>query len=154
MSSTVRPADLSECEDLAVLMDEALHELASQRGGAALLHSEDRASSSIKTFENALLDASTMVWSGYWFEALAGYAIASASLDKRPIVSLSDIYTTPEARKVGVGEALLEAAISWAESLDAEAIDAHALPGARDSKNLFERFGLTARLIVVRRDLR
>jgi len=69
------------------------------------------------------------------------------------VVTLTDIYTEPDVRDVGVGEALLETAIAWAIERHAVAIDAQTLPGARESKNLFERFGLTARLITVRREL-
>ena len=59
----------------------------------------------------------------------------------------------PEARELGVGELLLEAAIGWAEAHGCRGIDAMALPGIRASKNLFERFGLKARRLVVHRPL-
>ena len=155
MSTTVRPAEQSDLSELTALMDTALLELRNQRGGDALAWALDRNTSSLHTLTAALDAPDTMLWCGLWENVLAGYAIASAITEgEEQIVLITDVYTTPEVRDVGVGELLLESAIAWATVLDAGAIDAYALPGARESKNLFERFGLTARLITVRRHLR
>lgn len=100
-------------------------------------------------------DPSTMVWCGEWEGVLAGYAVARLVAEgKSLLVRVEDLYTQREVRDVGVGEALLSAALAWAIASDAQGIDAFALPGARDTKNLFERFGLKARLLTVHRDLR
>jgi GNAT superfamily N-acetyltransferase len=119
------------------------------------LASLERESTAIETVVAALNDDDTMVWCGVWEGAVVGYSIARTSREgDAAIVTITDLYTTPQARDVSIGEVLLETAIAWAIGIDAVAIDAHALPGARESKNLFERLGLTARLITVRRDLR
>jgi GNAT superfamily N-acetyltransferase len=119
------------------------------------LASHERASSAADAVRSALNDVDTMVWCGVWEGAVVGYSIARTSLEgDAAVVTITDLYTTPQARDVGIGEVLLETAIAWAIGIDAAAIDAHALPGARESKNLFERLGLTARLITVRRNLR
>ena len=155
MSTTVRPAEQSDINELTALMDTAVLELRNQRGGEALAWGLDRKASSLHTLTSALDAPDTMLWCGLWENVLAGYAIASVITEGgEQVVLITDIYTTPEVRDVGVGELLLESAIAWATGLDAVAIDAYALPGARESKNLFERFGLTARLITVRRQLR
>ena len=136
-------------------MDTAVLELRNQRGGEALSWALDRNAPSIHSLTLALEAPDTMLWCGLWENVLAGYAIASVVTDgDEQVVLITDIYTTPDVRDVGVGELLLESAIAWATVLDAVAIDAYALPGARESKNLFERFGLTARLITLRRQLR
>jgi GNAT superfamily N-acetyltransferase len=54
---------------------------------------------------------------------------------------------------VGIGELVMDALVAWAQDHGCEAIDAVALPGDRETKNFFERFGLTARAIVVHRRL-
>ena len=155
MLAIARPAGDGDVQDLAQLLAEAGAEMSSQRGGAALLASHERASSAVDAVLSALNDVDTMVWCGVWEAAVVGYSIARISHEAdTAIVTITDLYTTPEARDVGIGEVLLETAIAWAIDIDAVAIDAHALPGARESKNLFERLGLTARLITVRRDLR
>jgi GNAT superfamily N-acetyltransferase len=150
-----RPADDGDVKDLAQLLVEAEAEMAPQRGGAALLASHERAPSAADTVLAAINDLDTMVWCGVWEDMVVGYLIACSSYEgDSMIVTISDLFTTPEARDVGIGEVLLETAIAWAIGIDAVAIDAHALPGARESKNLYERLGLTARLITVRRNLR
>ena len=155
MSAIARPAGDGDVQDLAQLLAEAGAEMSSQRGGAALLASHERASSAADAVRSALSDVDTMVWCGVWEEAVVGYSVARTSLEgDATIVTITDLYTTPQARDVGIGEVLLETSIAWAIGIDAVAIDAHALPGARESKNLFERLGLTARLITVRRNLR
>jgi len=155
MSATARPAEESDLPELIALFTAAESEMRTQRGGAAFLASRQRKTAVSDAILDALNDSETMVWCGIWELAVVGYAIASISEeDGETIVTVRDIFTTPEAREVGIGEVLLEAAIAWAIATDASAIDGYALPGARESKNLYERLGLTARLITVRRDLR
>ena len=154
MSPTVRPGESTDLDDLVDLVDRSTAELAGQRGGEAFLASLGRRASTREFLTAAIEDETTMVWCGVWEGVVVGYAIAALTEETgSPIVVLSDIYTLPEARDVGVGEVLCEAAIAWAIASEAYAIDAHALPGARASKNLYERLGLTARLITVRREL-
>jgi len=71
----------------------------------------------------------------------------------RPAAEIECIYVTAEARQVGLGESLLSELLEIAAGAGAEEIDATALPGDRETKNMFERAGLVARLIVVNRRL-
>lgn len=64
------------------------------------------------------------------------------------VASIVRIYVTARARRVGIGDALIAAARDTARTRGCQRIDAMALPGDRDTKNLYERNGLTARLIV------
>ncbi len=66
---------------------------------------------------------------------------------------ISDLYVDPEARGIGVGEAMVNLLVDHARSLGAVGIDSLALPGDRATKNFFETFGLKARAIVVHRSL-
>ena len=61
---------------------------------------------------------------------------------------------TKDARNLGIGDALVSTTIAWAKSGSLVALDAYALPGDRETKNLFERSGLVARLITVSTDLK
>ena len=65
---------------------------------------------------------------------------------------ISHVYVEPDAREIGTADSLMHAAIEVLSSV-AGRIFAQALPGDRAMKNLFERHGLTARTIVVGRDL-
>jgi len=69
------------------------------------------------------------------------------------IVRLYDVFVEPDARGVGVGEALLTFVFEWARKQRSSAIDSIVLPGNREGKNFFERFGLVARAIHVYRSL-
>lgn len=61
------------------------------------------------------------------------------------------IFVDHEAREVGVGEAMLEAAIGSLASRGVSIFDAHVLPGHRLVKNFFEAGGFKARSIVMSR---
>lgn len=84
-----------------------------------------------------------------------GYAVCRLTLtrERSLIAVVEEIYTDPDARRVGVGEAMLDLITEWASERGATGIDAIALPGMRDTKNFFERFGLTARSITVHKKL-
>ena len=87
-----------------------------------------------------------------------------AELDGAPVGSLT--YTTgsgswtvvrcfvePEVRGVGAGDALIEHLLASARAAGVRRVGGSALPGDRATKNLFERNGLVARLILVEREL-
>jgi hypothetical protein len=48
---------------------------------------------------------------------------------------------------------MLGVIVAWGTERGAVGIDAVVLPGARETKNFFESFGLKARALVVHRDL-
>lgn len=62
------------------------------------------------------------------------------------------IYVDPDAREVGVGDSLMREFLGRA-ARSASHVRGRALPGDREMKNLFERHGLTAQVIVVGRRL-
>jgi GNAT superfamily N-acetyltransferase len=69
------------------------------------------------------------------------------------LARVEELYVEPEARELGLGESLLDACVQWAEVRGCSGIDIEALPGARSAKNLAERSGFTARLLVLHRKL-
>ncbi len=66
-----------------------------------------------------------------------------------PVARVEQVYVLPEARELGFGDELLATAIDHARQAGATRIEGEALPGDRTIKNLYERAGITARLIVV-----
>ena len=88
-------------------------------------------------------------------DAVVGYASMHPERlhDGSQLAVVTDLYVTPGARGVGVGGALMDLLIDAARADGAVGIDSLALPGDRATKNFFERFGLTARAIVVHRSL-
>lgn len=67
------------------------------------------------------------------------------------VAAIRFIYTMPEARQVGVGEAMMDAFMADARARGVTRFDAHVSPGHRESKNFFESNGFTARSIVMHR---
>lgn len=59
------------------------------------------------------------------------------------------IFTDPEARGVGVGEVMIEAALTALRAARHRRFDALVSPGHRAAKNFFEQNGFAARLIVM-----
>jgi GNAT superfamily N-acetyltransferase len=70
-----------------------------------------------------------------------------------PVARIDQVYVAVEARELGFGDALVAAAMDWAREQGAELIEAETLPGDRNLKNLYERAGVTARLITVSKRL-
>jgi GNAT superfamily N-acetyltransferase len=64
------------------------------------------------------------------------------------------VYVEDQARGVGVGSALMEAAVAWCVEHQCADMDARALPGDRASKQRLEAAGFTARLLILNRRLR
>jgi ribosomal protein S18 acetylase RimI-like enzyme len=65
--------------------------------------------------------------------------------------TLTHVYVEPNAREIGIGDALVLHAIDFLRSQKATWIGAQAQPGDRALKNLFERHGLVAQTIIVGR---
>jgi GNAT superfamily N-acetyltransferase len=83
-------------------------------------------------------------------DLLVGYLVASHSHD---IARVDEVYVAPGWRELGFGDALLEQAMADGRDAGCALIEGEALPGDRDIKNLYERAGVTARLIIVSRNL-
>jgi len=64
---------------------------------------------------------------------------------------ITDLFVEPDARAVGVGEALAGDLVEFCTARGCVGIDALALPGHRATKNFFEESGFTARAIVMHR---
>lgn len=149
MHEAARAAVAGDHDAIRELHAAATEELAAQRGGALWSRQTDRAA-------GPPLDApGVSAWVGTIDGAVVGYAIARLDdlADGGRLAVLTDVYVLPDARSVGIGEALLDAVLAWATGAGAIGIDSLALPGMRDSKNFFESAGLVARAITVHRSL-
>lgn len=88
-------------------------------------------------------------------DVVVGYGVSRLVelLDGSLLASVTDLYVAPEARGIGLGEAMMDLLVAHATDAGAVGIDALALPGDRATKNFFETFGLKARALVVHRSL-
>jgi len=155
----VRVATEDDLPELVRLAELARGELGEERGGPMwqLLHG--RPDPLPATLSADLTEAASdagIVLLGLYAAAPAAYAAAHREElgDGTSIAVVSDVYVEPGFRAVNLGGALMEELIAWATAHGCRGIDALVLPGMRGSKNYFERFGLTARAILVHKDLR
>lgn len=135
----VRPAEAADVDQLCLLEREARTTLVDQRGGPRWLETHAERADGWA----AWLDATHVA---YIDEVVVGYIVFVGG---DPMIAIDDVYVTPGARELGFGDALLAAAIESGRALGATLLEAEALPGDRETKNLYERAGIKARLITV-----
>ena len=140
---------------LAALAAEAVAEQVDARGGWVWSRREVRDGPFEQSFAAALDDPDQAVWVGSIDGAPVGYAAVKAeALHSGELLGyVTDLYVTSGAREVSVGEELIGQALQWCEQRGCVGVDALALPGNRATKNFFETFGFTARLLVLHRAL-
>ncbi|MEY2974241.1 MAG: hypothetical protein RIR49_661 [Actinomycetota bacterium] len=136
---TVRASGPDDHDELGVLEALARGALVGQRGGARWLeehppHHPDWNRTERRRVLVADLDG-----------CVVGYLV----LDLGRVAVVESVFVHPDAREVGFGDALLEAARSAAAASGSHHLEGTALPGDRETKNLYERAGITARSITV-----
>lgn len=155
MVEAARLASDDDLSRLAELARAAIEELRPTKGGEVWARREARAEPVEESLARDLRDDGALVLAGTIDGVVVAYAVARTETltDGRALARLTDLYAEPDAREVGVGEALLDAVVKWATERRCVGIDSLVLPGNREAKNFFESFGLVARAIVVHRPL-
>ncbi len=150
---SARPATGADLEELVRLWDQAVGELAGQRGGGALAGTLTRRD--LPAFLRAALDdPDRLLILGHYDGSPVGLASAWADRDRvNPVGQLELIYVEPTARQVGVAEAMLALVTDRCRGWGMTGLDAPALPGNRSAKSFFESNGMQARLLVMHRPL-
>lgn len=136
----VRSASADDWQALRELQRCSRHALASVRGGNRWLQTH-----SPFTIADISGDPATTLGVTTIDDVVVGYIL----LRLGEVSTVADIYVHHMAREVGCGDALLDWGMHEARAFGAQTFEGHALPGDRDMKNLFERGGVTARLITV-----
>jgi GNAT superfamily N-acetyltransferase len=150
-----RPALGDDVARLSELAEEAVAEQRDGRGGAVWSRREARALPADADLAAAVADCDRLVLAGTIDDSIVGYAVVGVEelRDGTRLGRIDDLYVEPDARAVGVGEALVDAIVAWCAERECRGIDALALPGNRDTKNFFEAHGFTARALVVHKRL-
>ena len=87
-----------------------------------------------------------LVWVATIDDVVVGYLQLQITATTAEVLQ---VYVHPDAREVGFGDWLLEAALAGARLHGCEVLEGTALPGDRATKNLYERAGIKARKITV-----
>jgi len=141
MNEAVRAATLADVADLALMEREARDAMSFQRGGRRRLDEVP----AVVDWSHAVQE-SDRVWVATIDDVVVGYLELSLVGE---VAEVRQVWVHPEAREVGLGDALLEQALDAARRRGCAVLEATALPGDRETKNLYERAGITARKIVV-----
>lgn len=141
-------ADRAACVRLVAA---ALSDAASLRGGPALIGGT--------TVEELLArwtghKEAVGLFVGEFEDAVVGLlAVAAHDAGGQRRGRIECCYVEEGARGVGVGTALMDAAVAWCASTGCAEVDALALPGDRVTKQRLEAAGFTARLLTLSRRL-
>lgn len=155
MDAVARPAAAEHVGVIAQMAAEAVAEQDDARGGWVWSRREVRERPFEESVAADLDDPDSAVWIGEIDGAPVGYAVATVeSLQTGEVLGrVTDLYVTQGAREVSVGEALIGELLQWCAERGCVGVDSMALPGNRATKNFFETFGFTARLLVLHRSL-
>ena len=154
---SARRATSADLGRLVELLHIAYDTTPEHRGGWLYGH-PFRFSAPLERIERLLVSPEHCVLSGLLDDYVVGFAIArverSEAFSDGPMGVVEELYVEPLARGVGVGESLLDLIVEWCRSQHCVGIDIPALPGDRSAKNMCERSGFTARLLVMHRPLK
>jgi GNAT superfamily N-acetyltransferase len=146
----VTPDDRPHCLEL---LSRALEDARTRRGGATLVGPLTAA----ELLDPWLApDAPGAVFVGHIDDVVCGLlAVRTATRPgtDRCYGHIDCCYVEEGARGVGVGSALLEAAVGWCRAEQCLEMDSLALPGDRLTKQRLEAAGFTARLLTLSRRL-
>ncbi len=147
-----RPATDADRAACLTLLADALSVAATMRGGPALVG----AATPESLLGRWTQSVDTSVWVGEYAGAVVGLLGATVSPGSENVAARSLVecnYVEAGARGVGVGSALMSAAVEWSASRGCVEVDALALPGDRSTKQRLEAAGFTARLLTLSRRL-
>ena len=154
MDEHARAATQDDLDELLQLANEGRAGVRDARGGAMWLARQAPPEPLDETYRAAIDDDLHHVVLGCIDEAPLGFLLARVDPTLEPRIAIvEELYVTPEARGVSLGELMMNNTVDWALASDCTGIDGYALPGDRATKNFFETFGLVARGIVVHRAL-
>jgi hypothetical protein len=149
VSFEVRAAHVGDAPGLALLEAAAREHLIEQRGGPQVLAEEPP----VGDWSALLARAEVRVFVASIDGVPLGYLeLHLPDANGRAIVR--QVYVDAGARELGFGDDMIGMAIEATLAAGGSVIESFALPGDRDSKNLFERAGMTARKLIVAKRLR
>lgn len=143
---TIRKAVTRDAPAISVLEHQCFQESQSFRGSAHLLSEAPFVGDDLDT---VLCDLGRFVLVVESSGEVCGFADMKVS---HSAAMVQRIFISEEARELGAGATLIEELKNLARALGCTRIDAYALPGDRLTKNLFERAGMKARLLIASSD--
>jgi GNAT superfamily N-acetyltransferase len=147
-----RPARAEDRQACTRLLAQALVGAAAMRGGGALI-ADATPVTLLERWTTSQESAHLVV--GEYDTAVVGLLAVTLSKPAggRRSGLIECCYVETGARGVGVGTALMDAAVAWCTERGCSGVDALALPGDRTTKQRLEAAGFSARLLTLSRRL-
>ncbi len=146
---TVRSARGDDAMAIAELEREAQIEIAQFRGHERLLEVSQIGE---KQWPAILATRNSIVMVAVSTEIVVAYAKADFDATGTHC-TVTQIFVDRHARQLGIGATLVNEIARLAKANGCTTLDAVALPGDRKMKNLYERIGMPARLLIASKDL-
>ena len=152
----VRLARADDAVACHALLTDALAAVRHQRGGATLAGPLEAGDLLSGWLEPSPPEAAALLVGEFGDVVVGLLAVSTFTRPGQDTLSgrVECVYVEDEARGVGVGSALMDAAVAWCIERGCADMDARALPGDRASKQRLEAAGFTARLLILNRRLR
>lgn len=146
-----RPAERSDLPHILELAATMRAELGPMRGGRIWAVREARAGPLERAYLDLLGRPDACLVVGTVDHVVVGFGAGEVERlqDGERLGVVSELFVDPEARAVGVGEAMLSVIVDFFAAQGCVGVDAFALPGHREAKNFFEESGFAARAIVM-----
>lgn len=150
-----RRATVEDLDAVLELAGELRDELVPLRGGSLWSRTAAYPDPLDASFRALLERDDACVLVGTLDDVVVGFGVATVAVlrDGSRLGQVTELFVTPEARSVSVGEGLLEQLVGWCRDEGCAGIDAFALPGHRAAKNFFETAGFTARALLMHHQL-
>ena len=150
-----RHATVDDLDAILGLATELRAELVPMRGGSLWSRTAAYPEPLDTTFRALIERPDTSVLVGTIDGSVIGFGVATTAVlrDGTRLGEITELFVTPEARAVSVGEELLRQLVAWCRAEGCVGIDAFALPGHRAAKNFFETAGFVARALVMHHDI-
>ena len=154
MAETARLADLNDEQYFTDLFTAARMEISSYKGFELWNQLESVGNLPEVAFKEFIGDSQKAIVIGENDNCPLGYMLIElVSIDDKFATNIHEVFVDANAREVGIGEAIMDFTIDWSRTNGAAHIMGRAFPGNRATKNYFERFRITARLIQVFKEL-
>ena len=142
MHTEVRELRQSDADEAARLEAEAREATQFQRGGLAHLAETPAVGDWSRLVDNPAHPA--------WIAVIDDVPVGYLELVIDGLVArVRQVWVHPDARELGFGDEMLATALERARAQGCNVLEGSALPGDRDTKNLYERAGITARKLIV-----
>jgi GNAT superfamily N-acetyltransferase len=150
-----RRATVDDLDAVLLLAAELREELVPMRGGSIWSRTAAYPEPLDESFRALIESDDACVLVGTIDDVIVGFGACTVAVlrDGTRLGEVTELFVTPDARAVSVGEGLLNELVEWCRTQRCVGIDAFALPGHRAAKNFFETAHFTARALVMYHDL-